>query len=1137
MKRLLLFFVLLLSLLASPAWAANWHPHTFVELQAQSNSASPGDTLWLDGSTSYLGTLTAKAGNTLSPVVYIGADLANPGSTTLTGLTPASHTRFYGIKITNSLNLGSRARVVIDHCDLVGSLDYQEADSCAVRSTLVRGTNLAVNYNGGSAGAIAAADTLEWCTFSGLSANGWYAILFGTTSPANYVQNFVRRFNTFTVTQSGSDAYSINKHFRTSNLLSYANKWVVNTTASGTGSGEGQYGLVYRDSSYNVTMKRDTVFINNGAGTLSGWYAYIQSSGMGGYNHSNTGVTIDSCYFRTVRGAAMYLGTGMPGLKIRNTILRSRMGTALELGAAFDNSSNDPYIHHNTIMGNQAVYFSDYGPSGGGFSNNILWGTSSASCDAYSAVGGTTGNVTSLSDSNLVYSTTADSSRALCKTACASPRTGAWSTTYSNDTHSSWASPAFTDTSWDALNVQPASSSLAFSNKWTLGYAGAQYTSTVPLAVSVSADVKSTTAGLVATLTGDVDTTATVTATLDGEATATWYRIPYTTTWATSLFGLTPGASATLVVTATRGAETATSTSTITARADNWWQQPIKGPIVWIAPLGNDTTGTGTYAAPYRSINKGWAVLKAKPNYGKGGAVGLQTGTYYGTGYLDGGEYATPDSMYHLVGEPGVIVSGVDENALAGLVWTATGINGVYKTRYLAADSVGTIIMGSHTLHKCTSRTEILTGTGTGAAGAWTYNAYSWYTNGTDSLYVRYNGSAPPAAAYIAIRSNLLSVFDKYIRITNIAFQYAGGGTGNGIAIKVGAGSAWNGTGAVIDSCSFAHTTREAIYAFDPAGVTCDSVVVADCGFQSYAYEMGYTATKGRLEESMTPIGSDGSGWMVTRNTITGWGGGIHHNGSGAWGSTLTNDWDICDNTISLTGDDAVEFDGAYARNTKFYRNTISGCNNAVSLAPIYGGPVFILYNQLRGYDYWGLTGGAFKLGTGDLGTSCGQALIANNTCFGDSLATAAYSIFDVGAFSHKHFLNNIFQSSGYCIYIGSASYVAGSTMDYNLYWRVGDVEALAYIDGANYFIEDLAALDLEAHGLRAAPAWADTGTTLRARSSVNRGTQIPGISGKIIPLVGAPDIGATEYNPPSVAASRRRQWLGVWLGLLKRAF
>ena len=43
----------------------------------------------------------------------------------------------------------------------------------------------------------------------------------------------------------------------------------------------------------------------------------------------------------------------------------------------------------------------------------------------------------------------------------------------------------------------------------------------------------------------------------------------------------------------------------------------------YISPTGNDTTGTGSYASPYRSLNKVWSYASA------GDTVYLLTGTYY----------------------------------------------------------------------------------------------------------------------------------------------------------------------------------------------------------------------------------------------------------------------------------------------------------------------------------------------------------------------------------------------------------------------------------------------------------------------------------------------------------------------------
>lgn len=1155
MKKYIVFcLVFLWALLAGffcPADATNWYPDNQLSLTAAQTAAQPGDTIFIGGQYTYSDLTPARAGNTLQPIVFIGGDLSNPGSTAIQRIRPKSHCRFYGLAFSDTVGLhGSPSRVVFDHCSFADDFDFRSADSSSVRSSSFAGAYLRVcrDLSPGDDNS-AVADTLEWNTFTGLNATNDFAMAYGNTSPANYVSGFVRRFNRFAVTQTGSTAWTIDKHWRTSNMLSYANYLQITSTASGVGSNEGNFVSLWRDSSHTLTMKRDTIFVDNASSSMSAtFYGLITSSGMGGaYSTSCTNYTVDSCYIRMVRGSPMYFQAQIAGGRIRYNVLRSRMGTGLELASAFLASSNDPYFHHNTIWGPQAVYFGGYAATGGRFSNNILWGTSSATCSDWTAVGGNQDAV-ALSDSNLVYSATGDSSRAFSRGACASPRTGAW-TSAGNDSHSYWANPAFQDTTWTNFNPAPTLAFALSSDKWTLGYVGARATSDLPVtATAFAADVKAATAGLSLWVGNDVDSTATVSGfyTVAGiqDSMPVWYRLPYSNQWATSLFGLPASTSVSLSITVARGSDTATIDTTITTLAENWWEQPIKGPMVWVGPYGSDTGGDGSYGAPYATINKGWAVLKAKPNYGKGGAIALKAGTYYQTGYLDGAEgYATPDSMYHLVGEAGATVSGADSTVVQnGLTWTALGTNGVYKAYYGGADSVGTVYVGSALAHKCTSRTEILTGAGTGGAGAWTYNDYSWWSNGTDTLWVRALGASPGLATiYIAKTASLLSLFDKYFRITGIAFTYAGGATGNGLAIKVGTGSCatCSANGAVIDSCTFAYTTRQAIYSFTGASANGDSVVVANCTFTHSASVLGYKATKGRLEETMAPLGADGSRWLVTGNTMTGWGGGPHLDSSAGWTNTRTNDWDITNNTISSIGDDALELDGGYARNFKVYSNLINGCNNGISLAPILGGPVFILHNRLRGYDYWGIQSGAFKLGTGGIGTSVGVALIANNTCFGDSLAATSYGIFDVGAFKNKYVYNNIFASHYLCYYFAADSYMSPGAWDYNLLWVWDGIIEVADIGDGNAAVPlaDIQAAGYEAHGVWANPAWVDTATALRVRAGSNLGHRLQGISGKIVTLVGAPDIGASEYSPASAVASRRKSWLGVWLGLLKRAF
>jgi len=412
------------------------------------------------------------AGTEERPKVWIGQG----AGVTFAGIVPKSHNRFYNMTSTAGVTFPVDGKHVMFNGCTLGGLNMMDADSSSVRNCTVRGTQLRV-ARGVTGGNNADADTLEWCTFTALSASGSEpGMYFGDndtgigSAGTDSCRYFVQRFNTFNISQSGASASTFSKHYECPNFYSYGNTYVLTSTTTAAGD-EANYGVLFRDACYSGVMKRDRIFVNNEGSTQS-IYGLLFTSGMVGNAKTNHHWAVDSCYVRVFRGSAFYFNTPMPSFKMRNCVLRSRLGTALEVANGYDNTADDPYIHHNTFMGKQAVYYSEYANNGGGFSGNVLWGTSTSPCDAYQAVGGTTGNLTSFSDSNLVFSTTMDNARAFCKTACAPPAAGPWATSYSNDTHSYWYDPQFSDTSWASLNVAPISSFVT-SSAFTLRYAGA----------------------------------------------------------------------------------------------------------------------------------------------------------------------------------------------------------------------------------------------------------------------------------------------------------------------------------------------------------------------------------------------------------------------------------------------------------------------------------------------------------------------------------------------------------------------------------------------------------------------------------------------------------------------------------------
>ena len=116
----------------------------------------------------------------------------------------------------------------------------------------------------------------------------------------------------------------------------------------------------------------------------------------------------------------------------------------------------------------------------------------------------------------------------------------------------------------------------------------------------------------------------------------------------------------------------------------------------------------------------------------------------------------------------------------------------------------------------------------------------------------------------------------------------------------------------------------------------------------------------------------DGVGGMVIicNNVIRGFADGIAPGGDegeapvlGPDAMDLLETWpnqnvDIHDNVIDDVSDDGIELDG-HLVNARVFRNTIGLSRNAITAAPVYPGPIFIVRNTLHGF-----TEGALKLNT-----------------------------------------------------------------------------------------------------------------------------------------------------------------------------
>ena len=235
---------------------------------------------------------------------------------------------------------------------------------------------------------------------------------------------------------------------------------------------------------------------------------------------------------------------------------------------------------------------------------------------------------------------------------------------------------------------------------------------------------------------------------------------------------------------------------------------------------------------------------------------------------------------------------------------------------------------------------------------------------------------------------------------------------------------------------------------------------------------------------------------------------------------------DIYNNDVSWAQDDCIETDYG-AHNFRVYRNRCYNAHTGISSQPFYGGPVYIVRNEI-----YGVTALTFKLHN-----YCTGLEIYHNTV---ASARTGFQSFD--RWQNGHFRNNlILGGTGYAMATGSLT--PYSTLDYNGYRSNNNTGPLIrWFDGvkrADYFsLEDFnTATGHERHGIMVdydsfvrahAPSEgvsAEPGQyQLQLRpgaAPVDAGLRMPGINDDLIGR--APDLGCYEQGTPPVHYGPRR--------------
>ena len=164
---------------------------------------------------------------------------------------------------------------------------------------------------------------------------------------------------------------------------------------------------------------------------------------------------------------------------------------------------------------------------------------------------------------------------------------------------------------------------------------------------------------------------------------------------------------------------------------------------------------------------------------------------------------------------------------------------------------------------------------------------------------------------------------------------------------------------------------------------------------------------------------------------------------------------DFYNNDLSWAQDDTFEADYG-CHNVRFYRNRCYNTHTGMSTQPFYGGPVYLIRNEL-----YSITSLSYKLNNYPAGI---EAYNNTSCCAGSGFCPPAI-------WQNGHFRNNLFMGAErYAMETGSPT--AYSTMDYNAYRRNESERLLKWIDhngqvGRYQSLEELfKATRLEEHGV-----------------------------------------------------------------------
>ncbi len=551
--------------------------------------------------------------------------------------------------------------------------------------------------------------------------------------------------------------------------------------------------------------------------------------------------------------------------------------------------------------------------------------------------------------------------------------------------------------------------------------------------------------------------------------------------WAGSVLWLKPGTAYEVrtVITDPDGGGVST-TGSIWTRAP--YPSVVMGRTWWVAPNGNDTQA-GSSSAPF-------ATWQNAANHAKAGdEIRIRPGVYHQTlSTPRGGTLAMPIVLD--ADGPGVILDGSDPAYLARSDWQSEG-GGIYSVPYAAAGTRLVCADSTQRLYKQASLADLQAGANGIDQG---------FTVENGRLYVKLEDRSNPAGHTLHVARYDVGIYHghSYWNIHGLDVRYFGvtpHSNASGICIE-------NADSNVVSGCR--------IETIGGRGIMLKTNSKANLIEQNLVVDprVGYwpwKATKGHDEEITGISNRGGRGNVIRNNTVRGGFDGLDAN-TGDTDEDIAADADYEGNVIIDNADDAIETDTVSGINLRIWRNTFQNSYDGVSMAPVYQGPEYVLFNVITEFKHM-----CFKFSYG----GAGQLWICHNTTYTTNAGAAAW--WPSGAYSNAHSRNNILmgnslppvnddpgESQSGCDFDGDLLCAAASNVLFH--WKGTYYTAMNQLRQGTGF---------ESDGRIGDPVFVSALTgdfrLLATSPAIDTALPLPGINDRFVGK--HPDVGAVEYS------------------------